>query len=251
MSRRNLSLLLLAPLLLASCGTAPVASTTGASTETPPQAERRWFSTKPALRVDDMQITAMQEHNDGFTVRANVASDGPGIVLRVEGREYPLQSVDGTGYTFASVTVPKLGANNAKLIVDADDASPNTASFTITREMRTIDEYRKYAEPLNYKQLSKNADKFAGRFVKGRGRIYQIDEETDGAETITTGGLNVTHQGYGYWDDNVRFMMAGENDFVEDDIVSFYGVVLGDYTYESQAGWNITVPMVQLAFMEK
>jgi hypothetical protein len=235
--------------LLASCGSG-TASQAG-SDEASTTGSRGWFARTPELQVSNIALTAMQEHNDTFTVTANVESDGPGVVLRVEGREYPLHSRDGTAYSFGNVVVPKIGANNAKLIVGSDDASPNTAAFTITREMRPIDEYRKYAEPLNYKQLEKNADKYAGKIVKGRGKIYQIDETAEGGMTYNSGGVYVTNKGYGFWDDNVRFGMVGETDFVSDDIVAFYGEVVGNYSYETQAGWNMTVPMIKVAFMEK
>ena len=37
----------------------------------------------------------------------------------------------------------------------------------------------------------------------------------------------------------------GTTDYVEDDVVTFWGEVLGTKTYTSQAGWEISVPEVK------
>lgn len=39
-------------------------------------------------------------------------------------------------------------------------------------------------------------------------------------------------------------------DFVEDDHITVYGEIYGDYSYESQAGWTITVPAIIADFIE-
>ena len=203
----------------------------------------------PTPTVSELRLTAMQEDNDILTVETNVAEDRPGTELRVEGVAYPLDRREGTSYLFRNVRVPKIGENNAKLELPTGPGLPARIlmEFKIHREMRTIDEYRKYAAPLDYKQVMKNPDRFAGTIVKGRGKIYQITE----SGWTTEGGLNVRNVGYGYWDDNVRFTMTKLTDFVQDDVVSFYGTIDGSYTYETTAGWNLTVPMVKVAFMER
>ncbi len=211
-----------------------------ATTETPTPA--------PQPRVDDIVLTAMQEDNDVLMVSANVAMEGAMTTLRVEGVEYPLIERKGNGYLFHDVKVPKLGENNAKLVIPAHGTDPLLEiPFTITRELRTIDEWRKYAQPLDYKRLIKNPDGQKGLAVKGRGQIYQITE----GYGMTEGGLNVTPLGYSYWTDNVRFTMNSTTDFVEDDVVAFYGHVVGGYSYQSTAGWNLTAPMLQVEYMER
>jgi len=185
----------------------------------------------------------MQENNDTLPVETNFQEDGP-VVLRVEGQRYELADRNGTTYTFRNVTVPKLGVNNAKLVIENGDTS---VPFQITRTIQTLDEWRKYAETFDYKRVNKNPDRYAGTFVKGRAKIYQIQEDGD----TTEGGLDVTNNGYGYWDDNVRFTLPKVTDFVEGDVVSFYGTIEGSYSYESVAGWNITVPMVKLSYLER
>jgi hypothetical protein len=198
--------------------------------------------------VDQINLTAMQEDNDSLTVKTNFA-EGGAVVLRVEGQRYESPVRDGTSYTFRSVKVPKLGVNNAKLVVgDRFEEIP----FKITRTMTTIDEYRKYAQPINYPQLSKAADRFAGTYVKGRGQVYQIQEEKALlGGTNNWGGINVINRGYGVWDGNIRFNMPGTTDIVQGDIVSFYGKVRGSEQYDTFAGGFLIAPYVDVSFMEK
>jgi hypothetical protein len=203
-------------------------------------------SDKPVPRqVPTIELTAMQEHNDALRVETNFVADGP-VTLRVEGQTYESAARDGTAYTVRNVSVPKIGSNNAKLVI-GDESVP----FEITRTMNTIDEWRKYAKPFDFKVVNKNPGARTGEHVKGRARIYQIQEGTVDGENYSEGGLNVTPYGYGTWDDNVRFVMSGTTDFVEGDIVNYFGTITGSYSYESQAGWNITTPMLQIAYMTR
>lgn len=204
---------------------------------------------EPVRTVEDVQLTAMQENNTTFAVKTDFVEDVRTITLRVEGKEYTLEKRDGTSYVFSNVTVPIIGMNSAKLVLGSGEGLPPsvTLPFLIKREVTTLDEWRKYAENIDYKRLAKGADKYAGKLVKGRGKIYQITES--GGKT--TGGINVTPKGYGFWDDNVRFTMDGTTDFLQDDTVRFYGNVAGDYTYETTAGWYLTVPAIIIEEMER
>jgi hypothetical protein len=203
----------------------------------------------PAWSVEDMTLSAMQEHNDVLAVKTDFVEPSRPMSLRVEGTAYTVDHRDGMMYYFKNVSIPKIGINQAKLILETGgvDLAPLTLEFQIAREMRTIDEWRKYAEPIDYKRLLKGADPYAGKLVKGRGKIYQIVERNG----MTEGGINVTPMGYGIWDDNLRFSMSETTEFVQDDVVSFYGEIVGDYSYETTAGWNVTVPMIRVEKMER
>lgn len=95
------------------------------------------------------------------------------------------------------------------------------------------------AQPIEYAKLKKNADRYAGEYVKYTGEILEITE----SDNITMMRLAVTKKSYGYdFNDAILISYPGLTDFVEDDIVTVYGVITGNYSYTSQAGWEITIP---------
>jgi tetratricopeptide (TPR) repeat protein len=98
----------------------------------------------------------------------------------------------------------------------------------------------KKAVRLSYGQLKKNPDSHAGTFVKYNGKIFSIREY--GGKTEMQ--VNVTNHGYGFWDDQIMVVYSGPTELEENRMVTFYGTVVGGYTYQSVAGWNMTVPLV-------
>jgi tetratricopeptide (TPR) repeat protein len=96
---------------------------------------------------------------------------------------------------------------------------------------------------LSYGKLKKNPDSYAGTLVKYYGKIFTIREE--GAKTIMQ--INITNQGYGFWDDQIMVVFDGLTELEEGNTVTFYGTIVGGFTYQSAAGWNITVPLVDAA----
>ncbi|MGA9174376.1 MAG: hypothetical protein WBZ33_10440 [Thermoactinomyces sp.] len=65
--------------------------------------------------------------------------------------------------------------------------------------------------------------------------------------------LAVTKDPYIGWNYNdvIWVDYLGTTDYVEDDVVTIYGTVLGSKTYTSQAGWEITLPEVNALYIEK
>ncbi len=98
---------------------------------------------------------------------------------------------------------------------------------------------------ISYKQLKKDPDSYAGTRVKFTGEVLQIMEDESG----TTLRLAVTYNGY-FWDFNdvILAVYEGRTGIVEENVVTIYGEVVGDYTYKSQAGWDITVPLVKVEY---
>lgn len=97
---------------------------------------------------------------------------------------------------------------------------------------------------ITYAHLKKNAERYKGKPWRVNGVIVEIHEH-DGE---TTGRLVVN----GY-DPNavVYFTQQGATDFVENTVVEMAGELWGNYTYESQAGWKITIPWLMSAAMTK
>lgn len=95
------------------------------------------------------------------------------------------------------------------------------------------------AKTIDYPQLKKNPDRYKGEYVKYKGKILQILE----GDNITNIRLAVTPTSYGYNVSDVIFIeYPGYTDFVDDDIVTVYGEIYGSYSYESQAGYQISLP---------
>ena len=130
--------------------------------------------------------------------------------------------------------------------------SPMTVELSVERVLSAAEEkarYKKSCKTISYKKLKKNADRYKGDRYKTRGQIIQIME--DGNTTIMR--IAVTKDNWGYWnyDDVIYVEYEGTTDFVEEDVVTVYGEIYGDYSYTSIAGWEITVPGVVAKYIEK
>ena len=104
---------------------------------------------------------------------------------------------------------------------------------------KELAEKKANAEPIPFKQIDKNPDRYAGEYVKYRGEIIQIMESEDS----TVIRLAVTKTSYGYDYNDVIYVEYGDwTEFVEEDVVTVYGTIYGSYTYTSQAGYEISLP---------
>ncbi|OCA90190.1 hypothetical protein [Bacillus sp. FJAT-27986] len=66
--------------------------------------------------------------------------------------------------------------------------------------------------------------------------------ESDGMTAIR---LSITPTSYGWSVSDIIYVAyLGYTDFVDEDVVTIYGEVNGSFTYTSQAGWDITLPLV-------
>ena len=87
--------------------------------------------------------------------------------------------------------------------------------------------------------MKKNPDRYSGEYVKYTGEIAQILE----GDNVTNIRLSVVKDSYGYSMNDLVFVeYYGYTDFVDGDVVTIYGEVYGNYSYESQVGYNISLP---------
>lgn len=108
-----------------------------------------------------------------------------------------------------------------------------------------LDEFKasQKEDPFNFAHLKKNAQRYIGRLIAFSGKIVEIVEMDN--ETTARVALN-GDAGYVFW------VQAGFlTDFVEGDRVDIFGTVAGAKTYESQAGWQITLPAVLAISIQK
>lgn len=97
---------------------------------------------------------------------------------------------------------------------------------------------------ITYAHLKKNAVKYALSPYKFTGRILEVSEH-DGTSTARVST--------DYYGNNVFYVISlGESEFVQGDVVDVLGFLTGTHSYQSQAGWNITIPeMVALPFLKR
>jgi hypothetical protein len=138
--------------------------------------------------------------------------------------------------TFFSVTRKRSAAEIAALRAKhAQEVAARKANF-IAR-----------AQTIPYNQLEKNPDDYKGTVVKYTGQIFQIQEDY-GTSIIL---MSVTNDGYGFWDDNIWVDFNGEIQGAEDDIITVYGTVKGEKSYETQIGGETYVPQIRAKYIEE
>lgn len=156
-------------------------------------------------------------------------------------------------------TTELYGANGQNLwgsLVDIKDGYPVANFYDCTVPYPSQDLYDQYkleqekaayaaeCNVYEYRVLNRDAVQLKGQKVKQRGKIFQI-LKSQGSTSIL---LSVTDRGYGYWTDNVAISGDNNVDYYEGDIITVYGTIDGAYSYESVAGYNITVPLIKGAY---
>ncbi len=63
--------------------------------------------------------------------------------------------------------------------------------------------------------------------------------------------LAVTDEGYGFWDDNVYVEYDGTIQGAEDDVITIFGKVRGQYSYETQIGGETFVPQIDAEIIDE
>lgn len=98
---------------------------------------------------------------------------------------------------------------------------------------------------ISFKELDKNADKYIGIRVTFQGKIVQIVERRGNTDIR----MDVKKSEY-FWDDTIYVQYSGTTDALEDDIIQIWGEIKGNYTYDTIAGWKITLPLVQAKYIQ-
>jgi hypothetical protein len=172
----------------------------------------------------------LQVEYDGETQEIEVEPDGSFV--------YELDTKDEGEYV-VTLTATKENKKDA------------TVEVTVTRQLSKKEKeaaFKKDAKEIDYKHFSKNPDKYAGDKYKVTGQIVQILEENN----YTIMRLAVTKDRWGWNSSDIVWVeYPGETDYVEDDVVTIYGTVVGKHSYESQAGWEISVPAVIAGYIEQ
>jgi hypothetical protein len=97
-----------------------------------------------------------------------------------------------------------------------------------------LDNWDASLETVSYPTLEKNPSKFAGKPYAFYGKIVQIQETA----SFTTARVRFPER----YDWIIYVQGRFETPYVEGQYVNVVGYLAGSYSYESQAGWNITIP---------
>lgn len=146
-------------------------------------------------------------------------------------------------------------------VVEQNDAETTTKAQETTTEKITEattvvqslseDEYKSVCQSVSYKDIARMPDDYVGMDVVFSGEVIQV-MESSWSDTITY-RINVTKDEYGFWEDTVYVtyvLPEGAPRILEDDIVKFYGICQGTYTYESVMGSNVTIPSVDALYID-
>jgi hypothetical protein len=133
---------------------------------------------------------------------------------------------------------PSAAPPTAESVADVDV----TTNISGAELARLLADYAREA-PLTFGQLSKNPDRYAKRPWSFSGQIVEITEKD---------GSTVARVALDDWAQKVIFVAAKfETDFTQGDRVDVAGRLAGTFSYESQAGWNITIPAMVALSMQK
>jgi hypothetical protein len=207
------------------------------------------------LKVVDSKISL---HYDGSEIGTQIINGEYGIWLDFEvGSNInqdlfeELGSIEGAKNRFVANTITESVDEGEYSVILGQQFLDikNSISYKELKqlEQNKIVQKKTRAKEIRFAEVDKNPDKYYGEFVKYEGQILQIMEDS----TSTEIRLAVTKDSNGYdYDDVIYITYVGATPFVEDDEVTVYGIVKGSHTYESQAGHQITLPLMEAEIIE-
>lgn len=142
-----------------------------------------------------------------------------------------------------------IGASETSGKADTPSEPAETKAPEISEE-ENAQMYKDSCETATYEEIARNPDNYTGKDLYFQGQIIQVSE---GLFDSITYRISVTPGKYGLWEDPVYVTYTipeGSMKFLEEDIVDFYGVCQGDYTYTTIMGAKVTVPKVDAKYIE-
>lgn len=103
----------------------------------------------------------------------------------------------------------------------------------------------------SYEEVSRNPDNYKGKPAVFRGQVIQVLESS--YSTKINMRVDVTQNEYGWWDDTIYVtydLPAGSSRILEKDIITMYGTLDGLYSYTSILGSTITLPKLDVKYVE-
>ncbi len=113
-------------------------------------------------------------------------------------------------------------------------------------------EYRAQCQSYTYDEVARNPDSYSGKLAKFTGEVVQVIRKSDKELQLR---VNVTKKGsdeFAYYTDTVFviYTKKDSSNILEDDIITLYGELKGEQSYESIFGEKITIPKIYAKFID-
>lgn len=116
-------------------------------------------------------------------------------------------------------------------------------------------DYKASCSTIAFDDLARNPDKYAGKLYTFTGEVVQV--QRSGSHWILRIDVTPVTSSYGddvlYYEDTiyaVYYPTEGEDNILEDDIVTIYGRCAGEETYTSILGTSISLPRIDVEYYE-
>ena len=177
------------------------------------------------------------------------ANDDYLVPITVGSRTFTLTVSVGTTGVSVRVGDPAvtLGTVTKATRAVAAAATPTATTPTATPAPATLDDQKAQAVTIPYDELFRYNEQHVGKVVRYVGQVVQVQENAcilcdTPSYTLR---VEVTQGNYGFWDDPIWVDYVGKDRFLEDDIVTVWGVVTGLQSYTAVLGNQVTIPQIE------
>lgn len=134
------------------------------------------------------------------------------------------------------------GTYEVKLTVTDDCGETNSTTIIIVVLSETPESYKASCRTdISFEQLDTDPYAYKGERVTYKGEVVQVVK-----------GYGETGYRIDVGDGDIIYVtMSGYQDIIEGEYVQIWGEVKGSYTYESIAGWTITLPHIEAKYIER
>lgn len=141
------------------------------------------------------------------------------------------------------------------IIISSGDTESSVEDNSNGTTLSFEEEIATYYE-IDFDSIARNPDKYKGEKLKMTGQVIQVSE-TGYGNTVDL-RINVTKETYEYiddvtWTDTIYATVVlpeGSDRILEEDVITFYGVCDGLYSYTSVLGAQISLPKIDIKYWE-
>ena len=163
--------------------------------------------------------------------------------------------------------IPMTGHGDTKWVVtvEAEEGQPGERDSVCTVCEKTLatesyelsakqikENYIKSCKKYTYKEIARNPSEYEGKRAKFTGEVIQVQKSSFLGITAYTLRVDVTKGSYGIYTDTVYVTYYASEDeahILEDDIITMYGELKGEKTYETIFGASVTIPEFEAKYI--